>query len=288
MTRRRTSQAGPTAQFAGVTAIPSLNAIVFTMLRSRARLSACAVLPVSTVTSRRPWLVAISDGGFVTLIYSAAMSTPGKLYLRTVAGGEPDRALPHAFFQTATDWSTNGRYVVFGNTGFGRAAFEDNGDVLVVDMEAKPERRIHPLLVTGFHEANAAWSPDGKWLAFTSNESGNPEIYVQRFEGGDPPILTGERSRVTRNGAQTIRWRSDGKEMFYLALDGKVHAIPVSLAEKPTFGEPTALFTVSTGARAAIHATIGFDVSADGQRFVIPVVTSPEDPAIIVVQNWEP
>lgn len=222
------------------------------------------------------------------LVYNAAMVTPGKLYLRTVDGNKPDEALPHAFFQTATDWSADGRYVAFGNTGFGRAAFEDNGDVLVVDMTAKPERKIHPLLVTGFHEANAVWSPDGRWLAFTSNESGNPEIYLQRFEAGDPPKLTGERFPVTRNGAQSIRWRRDGREMFYLALDGKVHAMPVVLGERPRFGEPKALFTISAAARAAIHAIIGFDVSPDGRRFVIPVVTSLEDPPIVVVQNWEP
>ena len=84
-----------------------------------------------------------------------------------------------------------------------------------------------------------------------------------------------------------MRWRRDGKELFYLDFDGRVQAIPVRLSPKPDFGAATALFQISTEARAAIHSVLGFDVSADGNRFVIPVVTSAAGPSIVVVQNWE-
>ena len=84
-----------------------------------------------------------------------------------------------------------------------------------------------------------------------------------------------------------MRWRRDGKELFYLGFDGRVQAVPVRLSPKPEFGPATALFTISTEARAAIHSLLGFDVSADGQRFVIPVVSSLKAPSIVVVQNWE-
>ena len=148
-------------------------------------------------------------------------------------------------------------------------------------------RKPVPLLNTRFHEANPAFSPDGKWLAFTSNESGRPEVYVQAFRSGDAPSVIGERHLVSGAGAQAVRWRRDGKELFYLDFAGRVQAVPVRLSPKPDFGPATALFTISTEARAAIHSVLGFDVSADGQRFVIPVVSSLKAPSIVVVQNWE-
>jgi dipeptidyl aminopeptidase/acylaminoacyl peptidase len=177
-------------------------------------------------------------------------------------------------------------------------ANETQGDVWVFDL-ARGGKPI-PLLNTPFHEANAAFSPDGKWLAFTSNESGRPELYVQAFQPDDGPTMIGERYLVSSAGAQAVRWRRDGRELFYLDFDGRVQAVPVRLSTKPEFGPTTALFTITTEARAAIHSVLGFDVSADGNRFterligrrcggsrVIPVVTSHESPSIVVIQNWE-
>jgi hypothetical protein len=66
-----------------------------------------------------------------------------------------------------------------------------------------------------------------------------------------------------------------------------VYAIPAKLGTKPEFGRATPLFTISTAARAAIHSVLGFDVSPDGQRFLIPAVTSQDSPSIVVMQNWE-
>ena len=97
--------------------------------------------------------------------------------------------------------------------------------------------------------------------------------------------LPGERHLVSSAGAQAVRWRRDGKELFYLGFDGRVQAVPVRLSERPEFGAATALFTISTEARAVIHSVLGFDVSADGSRFVI--VKAAESPSLVVVQNWQ-
>jgi len=86
---------------------------------------------------------------------------------------------------------------------------------------------------------------------------------------------------------RALRGRRNGVGVLYLGFDGTVQAVPVKLAPQPEFGSVTPLFTISTEARAAIHSIVGFDVSADGQRFVIPVVTPGEGPSIVVVQNWE-
>ena len=100
--------------------------------------------------------------------------------------------------------------------------------------------------------------------------------------------MRGERHLVTRCGARTLRWQRDGKELlFYLALDGRVYVVPAKLSPKPEFGPAVPLFTISTEARAAIHSVPGFDVSADGQRFLIPVVSAHDGPSLVVIQNWE-
>jgi hypothetical protein len=121
----------------------------------------------------------------------------------------------------------------------------------------------------------------------TSNESGRAEVYVQAFEAGESPRLTGERRHISQQGAISLRWRRDGKELFYLAPDGRVYGVPITLSPKLEIGQPVPLFTISMEARAAIHSLQGFDVSLDGQQFLIPVITSSEKSEIVVIQNWE-
>ena len=183
-----------------------------------------------------------------------------------------------------SDWSHDGRFIAYTNTGFA-TNIELNGDVWLIDM-ARNRKVVH-LISTPFHEANPAFSPDGRWLAFMSNESGRGELYVQAFEAGESPRLAGDRHLVSRQGAICLRWARDGKELFYLAWDGRLYAVPVRLSPKLKVSEPAPLFTISTEARAAMHSNVGFDVSADGQRLLVPVVTSPEKSEIVVIQNWE-
>jgi len=75
--------------------------------------------------------------------------------------------------------------------------------------------------------------------------------------------------------------------LFYLAWDGRLYAVPITLSPKLKIAAPVPLFTISTEARAALHSQVGFDVSADGQRLLVPIVTSSEKSEIVVIQNWE-
>ena len=131
-------------------------------------------------------------------------------------------------------------------------------------------RKVVRLINTPFHESDPSFSPDGRWLAFTSDESGRSEVYVQAFEAGDSPRLVGERHLVSRDGAGSIRWSRSGRELFYLGWNGRLHGVPITLSPELKIGKPADLFTISTEARAAIHSQIGFDVSADGQLFLVP------------------
>ena len=219
------------------------------------------------------------------LAFNRAYASSPKLFVRGIGESESDEPMPEDFFQVPTDWSSDGRFIAFTNTGFAQIENEMRGDVWLIDM-ARNRKVVH-LIRTPFHEANAAFSPDGHWLAFTSNESGRTEVYVQAFEASESPRLTGARHLVSRHGAIALRWRRDGKELFYLAWDGRLYATPISLSPKPRVGEPVPLFSISTEARAAMHSTVGFDVSADGQQLLVPIVASSEKSEIVVVHNWE-
>src|SRR5260370_24932209 len=167
-----------------------------------------------------------------------ADGNPPKVHVRGLGEKDPEEAMPAADFQLPTDWSPDGRFVAFVNIGLPRSANETQGDVSVFDLARG--RKPVPLLNTRFHEANPAFSPDGKWLAFTSNESARAELYVQAFRSGDAPSVIGERHLVSSAGAQAVRWRRDGKELFYLGFDGRVQAVPVRLSPQPDFRAPTA------------------------------------------------
>jgi Tol biopolymer transport system component len=220
------------------------------------------------------------------LAFGIAYDAPPRLFLQGIGENDQPEPLPEGFFQIATDWSPDGQFLAFTNTGFAQVQNEMKGDIWLIDMAH--ERKVVPLIRTPFHEASPAFSPDSRWLAFTSDESGRTEIYLQAFASGEAPRLVGERHLVSRQGVISLRWRRDGRELFYLAQDGQAYAVPVTFSPKLHIGEPSPLFTIALDARAAVHGgSARFDVSPDGQQFLVPIVTSSEKSEIVVMQNWQ-
>jgi TolB protein len=212
------------------------------------------------------------------LLYARALGSGPKLYVRGLADQDRKEALPSADFQLPTDWSRKGRFALFQSENV------IDGDIGVIDLES---RKLTWLLSSPAHESSPMFSPDGNRMAFVTNESGRLEAYVQAFVAGDMPRLTGERLRISTDGAQCVRWRADGKEICYLGTDGILYAVPVT--EHPQFraGEPVALFRISVASRAVLATAFGFDVSADGSRFLVPVVREPQSSQLVVMQGWE-
>ena len=231
-------------------------------------------VPVWSPDSRRLVHV-IDDHSWPRLALSSFDGTPEK---------EP---LPDTGFMAPTDWSPDGRFILYNNSALPAITNDFPSDVFAIDMARN--RKVIPLLNTPFHESNAVFSPDGKWLAFLSNESGQAEIYMQALDRGNDSLrVTGERFLISRQGAQCLRWRRNGKELFYLGFDGRVYAVALAFgAGKVRAGQPEPLFTIDAEARAAIHSVVSFDVSADGSRFVIPSMTPGESSALVVLQDWE-
>ncbi len=160
-------------------------------------------------------------------------------------------------------------------------------NISAVDLSRVSEaRELIPLVSTGFNEANARFSPDGRWFAYASNESGAYEIYVRPFNldaAPDTPLTVGGRAMVSKGGASPggAIWRADGQELFYLASDGSLMAVAVDTEPALRVGSPERLLKAPTGA-------VFFDVSRDGERFLMPV--SERDgaaaPPYKVVLNW--
>jgi Tol biopolymer transport system component len=180
-------------------------------------------------------------------------------------------------FQAIEDWSRDTRWIVY--TYDNRETGGNDLWILPTAADRKPE----PFQQNRFDEWGARFSPNGEWVAFVTDESGTFEIYVAPFR------RRGSRSPVSTGGGIAPRWRRDGKELFYITSDGKsVMAVPVELTPSFKAGTPVRLFSIGseTGFRGRAR-NVPYDVSPDGQRFLINVATAePASSRITVALNW--
>ena len=173
-----------------------------------------------------------------------------------------------------TDWSLDGRFLLY--------QIKRRGTYDILALPLSPAGEPQGVLETSAEEIHGMFSPDVRWIAYTSNESGSPEVYVRAFPDA------GARQRVSVHGGAQPRWRRDGKELFYLALDGRLMAVPVSTT--PTAietGSPRVLF--DTRIRGGfMDRRNQYVVTRDGQRFLVNLSAEDENSApITVVMNWE-
>jgi Tol biopolymer transport system component len=123
--------------------------------------------------------------------------------------------------------------------------------------------KMTPFLTSKASESNGMISPDGKWVAYASNESGDWEIYVTTF-----PTAAG-KWQVSRGGGTEPRWRGDGKEIFYIGAGSTLTAVPVSSAGTFAAGNPTPLFRTQLRAQVSSTDQFSYDATTDGQRFLV-------------------
>jgi hypothetical protein len=135
-------------------------------------------------------------------------------------------------------------------------------------------------LQTPSNEHQAEFSPNGKWVAYTSDESGKSEVYVQSFPA------SGGKSLVSTDGGADPRWRRDGKELFYLSTDRKLMAVPVNGETTFEPGLPKGLFQTRVPALTVYDRNL-YAVTKDGQRFLInTVVDEAVSSPVTLVLNW--
>jgi eukaryotic-like serine/threonine-protein kinase len=179
-------------------------------------------------------------------------------------------------YKYATSSSRDGRFLFYTVVNP-----KTKSDLWVLPLNG--DHKPIPFLRTEFNESSGQFSPDGHWIAYTSDESGGDEIYVREFSSSSAQGSWDSEGKwlISKGGGTGPRWRGDGKELFYVASDGKL--MSVDIRAKPVFeaGAPRPLFQLPLG-------FIGVDVTADGKRFLVavPVAQSASVPFTVVL-NWQ-
>jgi eukaryotic-like serine/threonine-protein kinase len=216
-----------------------------------------------------------SDGS--RILYSSTVSGPYQLYLRDTSGaGKEELLYGSKNWCMSEDWSFDNQYIIFSEIDP-----KTKYDLWILRLEEP--KKAFPFLVTGANEANARFSPDAKWIAYCSDESGRPEVYVQPFLGEK-----GGKWQVSTGGGFTPRWSKDGKELFYLSLDNQIMSSEVELGTTFEASVPKPLFLVHPFAVPRIGGgwLDMFTPAPDGQRFAVHSALSNSPPNITVVLNW--
>ena len=190
------------------------------------------------------------------IIFTSNRSGVYDLYQKA-SSGAGDETL---FYQSKegkgpNSWSPDGRFLIYYSLG-------QPIRLKLLSIDGAPDRQPTLLVDPKFTSVTGRFSPDGRWIAYSSNESGTNEVSVRPFDvatgtAGNPVI-------VTSGGGRTPLWRGDGKELFYMTADGTATAVEVKAGVSFHAGDPKALFKTPSG-------LLFWDVSPDGKRFLIPV-----------------
>lgn len=235
-----------------------------------------AVERAETGTQNRDiWLVDVASGAMTRLtsdpgfdafpiwspdgrriIFTSNRSGVYDLYEKPADGSASETLLYHSpEGKGPTSWSANGKFLVYYSLG-------QPTHLRLLAVAGPADRQSVPVVDPKFTSITARFSPDGRWILYASNESGKNEVSVRPFRAATGEI--GEPILVTHDGGRTPLWRGDGKEIFYLATDGMVTAMEVNAGSSFQTGSAKPLFPAPAG-------VLFWDVSPDGQRFLMPV-----------------
>jgi Tol biopolymer transport system component len=207
------------------------------------------------------------------VIFAAVRGVGLDIYQRSSNASGPDEVLLKLDappIMVPSDSSSDGRYLTYYSTDL-----KTRRDIWALPLSG--DRKPFPVVHGEFNETESQFSPDTKWIAYVSDESGTPQIYVQSF-----PMLTGKWQVSTEGGFQP-RWRRDGKELFYLSPTGKLMAVAVKSGATFEAEAPRPLFETKLD-RAALRHT--YAVSANGTRFLLNLPIEGATPPLTVLLNW--
>ncbi|MBA3639618.1 MAG: protein kinase [Acidobacteria bacterium] len=212
------------------------------------------------------------------IVFSSNRTGSYQLYEKSTAGGSEERLLI-PMQATPTDWSRDGKFLLVQHR-----AEKTRMDIWV--LPSGTNQKAYPLLQTDFDERDAQFSPEADWITYASTETNRYEIYVRPFAGAGAPIA------VSINGGAQPRWRRDGKELFFIGLDGQLMAVRISLPAAGgavEVGTPVALFATHIGGAIQSGSRTQYFPSADGIRFLLNTVLQDSAPSpITVLMNWKP
>ena len=180
------------------------------------------------------------------------------------------------------DWSSDGRFLIYSVNRGDRGG--TNLDLWLLPLQG--EQKTAPFLGTPFTESQGRFSPDSRYVAYVSNDSGKNEVYVRSISSDGK---AGGQQMISQGGGSQPLWRRDGKELFYLSADTKVMAVPVSTA--PAFlrlGAPVALFSAPIYGGGRNLNAHRWAAMPNGQKFIInSVLTESASEPVTVIINWK-
>jgi len=210
------------------------------------------------------------DGNFVAFS-SATTDLLATIYRKPSTGlGNPELLFKSDSGKEPTDWSSDGHFILVNQYNV------SGTDVWVLPLVG--DRKPYPILDSEFIEGAAFFSPDSHWFAYSSNETGRSEIYIQTFP------KTGGKWLVSNGGGSQPHWRADGKELFYVAPDKTLMSVEIKTGSTVEIGSPKPLFLTRVRSYEAPNRYV---VTPDGQRFLINAPAGEATaPPINVIVNW--
>jgi hypothetical protein len=216
--------------------------------------------------------VSSPDGESVVFQTAPDERTPGIVRLRLANPGQPERLVTKRGWPT--DWSPDGRSILFMHP---EAKTQFDISVLTVDGSGT----VKPLVQSAANEGQGRFSPDGRWIAYQSDETGRMEVYVCRFPDG------AQKSVISNAEGSEAWWNRRSNELLYLAGDGFITAVSIRIdGDRVIAGRPTPLFQIRTATSPTVFGDAYAPV-ADGNRFLVRERPGDQtDQSLIVVTNW--
>src|SRR5262249_38600293 len=215
--------------------------------------------------------VAIWSPDGTRIVFASNRQLYNRIYQKNADGSGPEELIVDLGLvgdQLCWDWSHDGKYLLV----------HKGPELWSVSM---PDRQAKPVVQAKWGVRDAGFSPDGRWVAYASNETGNWEVYVSPF-----PIAT-SKWQVSRGGGEQPRWRRDGKELFFLSGEGKMTVVAVKTGSTFEAGPPVTLFQTHTAQPISTQDVFSYDVSGDVQKFLINTRVDETNAApLSIILNW--
>jgi Tol biopolymer transport system component len=211
------------------------------------------------------------------IVFRSNRESVHDLYVRAANdSGDDELLLKSDAAKYPTEWTLDGQFIVYHSTD-ARTGFD-----LWAALVGRPDRpRL--LVRTEYEEMQGQVSPNGRWLAYTSNFSEHLDVYVE------PLFQKGRRWHVSPSGGSDPRWRRDGEELFYVALDGMLSAVNIGSGSNLDPGQPRPLFRLADSSQQVAPYLSAYDVDARGERFLVRVpLGSVQTLPLTVLVHWSP